>query len=73
MVTPSLQPHLLVNRPLDDCFIEQKLNNKLLNMRTLEADWYRQEDSSLVYSSNLYVTNIFDRVDSTANICQQFN
>ena len=41
-------------------------------MRTLEADWYRQEDSSLVYNSNLYVTNIFDRVDGTANICQQF-
>ena len=42
-------------------------------MRTLEADCYRQEDSSLVYTSNLYVTNIFDRVDGTANNSQQFN
>ena len=43
-------------------------------MRTLEAA--RQEDLSLVYTSNLYVANIFDRVDgggtSTANVCQQF-
>ena len=73
MVTPQPQPPLLVNRPLDDFFIEQKLNNKLLNMRTLEADGYKQEDSNLVYTSNLYVTNIFDRVDGPANICQQFN
>ena len=47
-----------------------KENIKLLNMKTLEADCCRREDSSLVYTSNLYVTNIFDRVPGTANICQ---
>ena len=41
-------------------------------MRTLEAACYKQEDWSLVYTSDLYVTNIFDRVDGTADICQQF-
>ena len=41
-------------------------------MRTLEAA--RQEDLSLVYTSNLYVANIFARVDGagTASVCQQF-
>ena len=27
---------------------------------------------SLFYASNCYVTNIFDRVDGTTNICQPF-
>ena len=40
-------------------------------MLTLEAACYRQGDLSLVYTRNFYVTNIFDRVDDIANICQQ--
>ena len=42
-------------------------------MRMLEAACYRQRDLNLVYTRNCYVTNTCDRVDVTANICQQFN
>ena len=41
-------------------------------MRTLEAACYRQGDFSLSYTRNFYVTDIFDSIDGTANICHQF-
>ena len=41
-------------------------------MGTLEVACYRQGDFNLSYTRNFYVTDIFDSIDDTANICHQF-